>query len=142
MGVSTDGILFFGIDLGDDEPREDGEDWQQFVAAKLGVKPPSIPYNDEDREVVAIWEAYWAKRAETIEGLGCTVGDHCCIEDPSYYVALSDRSVWAHRDYPEVTDQDLLTVPPDDVEKLKHFCGLLEIPWTKPQWHLASWWAE
>ena len=139
MGVSTDGILFFGIDL-DEEGSLDvpwaGDDWEEFVAKKLGVFPPDVPFEGNEN----VFREYWNKKAEVLKTLGCDMRYHCSDSCACLFVAPEDKILIASRGYPKRVTGALLDVDGKHVEKLKKFCELLELPWSEPKWQLASYW--
>jgi hypothetical protein len=146
MGVNTDAILFFGIDLGEDEMqdwpwnntgREDYE-WWDYVAEKLGIVGPDVSYDGHEKA----YREYWDRRHAAVEQLGCEIGIHCSESYPCTYVALTGKKKKANRGYPNTVDKSFLDVTEDDVDKLKKFCELVGIPWQEPSWLLASYWSE
>lgn len=142
MGTSTDGILFFGIDLGEDEDDSfpwQGEDWEDFAADKLGVSRPEVPWEGNED----VFRKYWKEKAEAIEALECEIGTHCSDSYPCYFVAPKKKVLVAARGYPLEVTKDFLDVDVRNTEiseSLKNFCELMEIPWQEPKWHLASYW--
>jgi len=143
MGVSTDGILFFGINLGDDEDREEllpweeeGEegDWGDFVTRKLGIVHP----DEEDGPLV---DAYYLQKHIALIALGCEVQIHgaesCCAQ--AVVVKSSYKS--ASRGFPEKLSQEFLnSITEEDITKLKKFCELMGVEYQEPSWILTSWW--
>jgi len=132
MGTSTDGILFYGIDLGEDglyETREnwEHEDWDDEFRKRTGTPLyPDETWIEAGKETSAKW--------------GVTLGIHCSYDYSCDYVALIDRNYSAARGYPEILTPEMLTVPDDADEKIKAFCELMGIPYEQPRWHLASLW--
>jgi len=144
MGVSTDAILFFGIDLGENNEfpwidEEDGADVESFIAAKLGVSRPDCEYEGNEK----LFSDYWNKRREVMRNLGCDVGWHCSGSYPMCFVCLEKFNFSACRGYPQIIDPAVMqTVSAEDIQKLKDFCELIEVEWQEPKWQLASYWGE
>jgi hypothetical protein len=144
MGVTTDAILFFGIDLGEDEGEfawldsEKDLDASDYIAEKMGVPRPDCEYSGNEQ----LYSAYWKKKREIMEQLGCDIDYHCTSELPLYYVYLTDFIITANRGYPEKVSQVTVRYPSEEnIEKLKRFCELCDIDWEQPSWHLASYWS-
>lgn len=137
MGISSDGILFFGIDLGVDEdmesPWNDG-DWEDIYYEKMREKfPGKYPeknYIDKDKS-----KAFFVAKKE-LEDNGCIIGIHCSFEYSMLYVAVTESVVNAHRGYPEEVKS--FEVKPDWIQKIKDFCELMDIKYEEPKWILTS----
>ena len=123
MGVSTDGILFYGFCW--DEEKEllpDGEDgrnqseWQSIILAKRGVPDPweAYPACDgleyaEKRRIQNAWvqdndaaiKARWAAKATINDEFGCDIGRHCSDGCSMPYVYAMESRVVASRGCPE-----------------------------------------
>lgn len=113
MGISTDAILVYGIDLGD-----------EFNGA-LG---PLL----EDR-----WQDLDAAEKAT----GCTLVWHCSGECPMYILGITAVGVKARRGHPEHVTS--LRVKPGAAAAIRRFAKALGIPVAgrKPKWLLCSWWS-
>lgn len=124
MGISSDGILFFGFDIGEEVPwiEDDCEDYEDWILWKLGC--------NEDAD--------FDERGSFFKEAGCRIGLHCSYDYPMYYVYLIDKNIYSSRGYPERITDEFLTVDPEDIEKLKTFCKTLGIEWQEPCWFLAS----
>jgi hypothetical protein len=143
MGTSTDGILFYGFDLGepgegltDDELHLDEEecwyrdhwDWETHYAERKGV------VREEDD--------FYERKKAVIEEAGCFIGTHCSGSYPMLYVAVKQHS--ASRGYPNPIVEEDLVVFSDAESKLKSFCEVMGIVF-KPDdvgWYLASYWSS
>lgn len=144
MSVSTDGILYFGFDFYDPEEGkgEEGQwmrdycDWEEYLAKKMGVEPPAVLFHeDEDGH-----RAFWKRVRELAEEAGCVVSSHCSVDSPIYFVTLADKHFVAPRGCPLAVNPEVLNVTDGEVQKLKTFCGLMDITWQEPKWYLASDW--
>jgi len=123
MGMSTDGILFWGITFEEGECPWDNEtfdydrdEWERYACQRLGFKDKSELYDVEDE-------------------VGVTLGIHCSYDYPMYYLAVKDSEQTANRGYPVDAKFE---VGADWQEKMKEFCEALDIPVTNPRWILAS----
>lgn len=115
MGVSTDGILFYGF------PIEEGSDLHDRIT-------------EEDSEDQSEDKIAWLKEYGNSD-LGISIGTHCSYEYPMYY--LYSKEVTAARGYPKELD---VTVDPMWNKNFQAFCKKYQIPWIKPKWWLASLW--
>lgn len=136
MGTSTDGILAYGYDLGEDwgfeydEKRpnwmEEADDYiasaEHLLLTAVGVTHELGDYVD-DKEMLARTGVFFEM--------------HCSDRAPMYLLVAKSQT--ANRGYPEAAD---FTVPEGADERLAWALGVLgiEAPTEKPQWLLASWW--
>jgi hypothetical protein len=131
MGVSTDGILFYGIAYDEDGLWEESKewdyenDWEETFYIRTGT--PCYPKD-------GWFEAQKATKAKW----GVEIGRHCSDECTMYYVALVSHNFSACRGYPEEITAEKMALPADADEKIKAFCELMGIPYEKPKWMLAS----
>lgn len=137
MGVSTDGILFYGFDLGepgqsmaDPDAEWESYDWEDYYLEKKGV----VREENEDSD------SWFARKDLVLETCGCSLGHHCCDEYIMLFVAARDFS--ASRGYPAPIAKSDLILPSDVDEKLKDFCEVMGIEFKQDQvgWYLASYW--
>ena len=163
MGVSTDGILFYGFCW--DEEKEllpDGEDgrnqseWQSIILAKRGVPDPweAYPACDgleyaEKRRIQNAWvqdndaaiKARWAAKATINDEFGCDIGRHCSDGCSMPYVYAMESRVVASRGCPENVTTDSPCVGEWDALLAKFMTELgIERPHPLPRWWLASYW--
>lgn len=139
MGQSTDGILFYGVELG--EPYEvntvsDEEwiynhwNWSNRYAERKGM----VRKEGESRE------AFYDRKTKTIKASGCTVDTHCHSDYPKLYVFV--KKFTAYRGSVIDLSAEAFVPPPDAEEKLRAFfevMGLVFDP-THVGWHLVSYW--
>jgi len=148
MGQSTDAVLFFGFDLGEDFAlpwKQGGDDdlsWEEAYAEKKGLEYPRhlSGLSEWTEEQSKEYRAYSEKKSEIVKAVGVDVSSHCSCEYPMYYVYT--RQHMASRGYPEVIDRSMLEVEPEDVTKLREFCRFMgiDVGDKDPQWFLASDW--
>ena len=118
MGTSTDAILFYGIDLGEDGLDSIYESNKDLYDA---IQDCSLP--DE--------------MVEKLKDNLCEIGYHCSGECPMYYIFASKERAW--RGYPqEIENLDVDLIWND---QLKEFCEVIGIEYQKPKWYLASYWS-
>ena len=138
MGVSTDGILCFGIQLGDEDDvpgwldgHEDGPlEKIDDIILKLGG------HRVERREN----ESYsdWSKKANAArECVGVELVHHCSGDYSMYILAAKGTVTSAARGYPE---EPTMTVSPEQVAKLRKFASAYGVN-DEPKWLLCSLWS-
>lgn len=147
MGVSTDGILFYGIAYGEDlDVSELAEhhgiayedfdfDFETLYADKMGVKSPTGDY-DLDPEV---FKKYWADKREINKKSGCEIGTYCSGDYPMYYLAIKDGHYSVSRGS-ETEIPDGLTAKPEWKQQLELYCAFMGLPFKEPKWLLVSYW--
>lgn len=137
MGISSDGEIAFGIDLGEEgevtlpwSDHEEIEDWWAEANGFLITHPE--PNSDDD----AGWERWFDARAVFLaeNPLPVQLVLHCSYECPMYVLAVPGTNVSASRGYPV---EIKLTEP--DPQPLLDFCKEhgIEVD-TKPAWLLFS----
>ena len=138
MGVSTNGILFYGFSLDEEDEScwhtEDEDDWEDVYASTQGVIRPTADYEDNKEVYSTYWRDVWAKAKEA----KCEIGYHCSGEFPIPYVALSVSHKVAGRG--DAVRIENLEIQEDWRETLLTFCEVMKIPWQEPAWYLVSYW--
>lgn len=117
MGTSTDAILVWGFDLGNEE------DMSSELQERI------LFLNDEGYKELA------AKEKE----LGVELVRHCHHECTSYIVGRTSALVVAHRGDPKEI-KSLPHIWPSDEERLNRFAKWLGVKPEKGRWLLASYW--
>ena len=124
MGQSTDAILVFGIDFGEEpeheffamlrDEDEDGdiiEAFDTFVNRELG-----IPGQGDDD-----YPGY--KAAEEMRGkYPVTLVRHCSCDYPMYILAIPGTHVSASRGYPQTIDPDDMDIPRKKMDAFLNWC--------------------
>lgn len=125
MGVSTDGILVFGIDLGDEIPEfMDGyDDWWHFTDVVAGLEDAEYKLRNEFRENYAV-----------------DLVQHCSYNYPMYILAINGTEHRNSRGYLTEIDPTEMVVSQEKIDKLKTFCEEYGIEWQEPKWYLCSMW--
>lgn len=131
MGVSTDAILAFGFDLGDelpdalirmDEDADESWEFEAWLESRLGV-------TDDDYKV----------RRAAVQAFPFDLITHCSYDYPMYFLAARGTEQKARRGYPEPVAMKETT--PEQVQAMRDFCTEFQIEWKEPKWHIFSLWA-
>jgi len=131
MGVSSDGILYFGFQVGDeDEPPEwfgefdedEGFDFDDFICRKAGL-PEDAPYDI---------------RKHVIEACPVELYRFCSWEYPMYILGVRDAEHRARRGYIVEIDASELAVDQAKIDAFKAWCEANDIEWQEPKWLLCS----
>lgn len=152
MGVCTDGIIFYGIEYGEDLPERagvvvDSVDWwygaDDIYDKKMGVKAPIYPERS-DFEGPKEWEEaldeYGAAAKRIEDARGCELSTHCSGEYPIYYLALNYKHRVSPRGYSicfNVVD-NFFKVGPEDDKIIENYCEIMGLKYSQPKWYLAS----
>lgn len=146
MGVSTDAILAFGFDLGDDEDRsiaevfnapegdDDGFDFDEWVGQKAGAIYPEGHAGIDSPEYVA----YSTKKREAVDSCPVELITHCSYDYPMYFLAIRGTEVRAWRGEPKPIHIERPAQAKIDAMKL--FCEQNGVEWQEPAWHIFSLW--
>jgi hypothetical protein len=138
MGLSSDAILFYGLELGEDSPfiGQDVDDIETSWNNEHGCPEP--PDSKDYRG--AEWKA-WRKEKDEWEktGNGIRVGCHCCDGDPIEYVTLMAHEYTAFRGHAEKVDPAKLEPTQEQKDSLLEFCEKYGIDCSEPGWFLVSW---
>lgn len=107
MGVSTDGILAFGILFGEgEEPWED--DFEEWVAERLPdfpKEPPApVDWHSRSDDEKDAWSAYWDAKREALDAIGVEPQNYCSCDYPMYALVVKKSCTVANRGYPEDVD--------------------------------------
>lgn len=139
MGVSTDAIIAFGFDLGEDLPDAWAEieefDFDELRADELGLQKP------EHRDYKKDWPEYWKKKTAILPTHAADLIYHCSGEYPMHFLAVNGTNIRASRGSPEALPSDLMTsLAPKKIAALREFCQRHNIEWQEPAWYLFSYW--
>jgi hypothetical protein len=139
MGVSTDAILFYGLEFGEEDPFGDGEERYEAEEAWNKEHGPKRP--DSDDYQGAEWEAWRKERdAWNKTGVGINAGRHCSGEYPMYYIALKAHEYTAWRGTAIKIDPAKLEPTQEQEDALQEFCEKHNIKCENPGWFLVSYW--
>jgi hypothetical protein len=134
MGQSTDGILAYGVDLGEFDPDEfDGyaetEECDACRATNWGVRCGEC-FDD--------FEGYVSARLKGAGIQGISVVRHCSESRPMYILCTQSWRAW--RGYPVKVSPHQSDVFPGDIQKIRDALKVLGLEPQKPAWLLASDW--
>ena len=153
MSVSTDSILCYGFEVGDEdekpdwmEPQGDDEefDFETFLVSKFSdsIKDPAefdkADY-DSNPETRKQWSDYWAAKRELVKSVNVDLVSHCSGDYPMYVIAVKASITMARRGYPKKLAGDIV-VDPGWHKILEDFCEKTGIPMSEPCWVLCSYW--
>jgi len=136
MGQSTDALMAFGFDLGEEMPEsftydeDDGFEADEFLLRDYDVTIPEW--------TPGIGQDYWRKKDELIAGLPVEIITHCSGEYPMYFLAVRGTEHQARRGYPEKAPQR--AIEQSEIDALRAFCEKHGIEWQEPSWHIFSMW--
>lgn len=145
MGVSTNAILAFGINLGGPEGGFDpnwksdynsGRDWEDEYASRVGISEPTHEYVKGD----PAYEAYWGAKRAAVKVCPVEIDTHCSYNYPEYAVVIRAASVTAYRGTPKTLTPDQLAIKPEWRDQIRDFCTLMGLKFQEPTWLLYSLW--
>src|SRR3990172_5744891 len=126
MSVSTDAILAFGFDLGDDEDESlaerlgadrDDFDFDEWIAEQAGAVYPNGHAGINSPE----YQGYSAARKAAIEACPVEVIMHCSYDCPMHFLALRGTEQRAWRGHTVVVKTT--TAPDSDrIASMRKFC--------------------
>jgi hypothetical protein len=147
MGVSTDAILAFGFDLGDEEDKslaarfgveepDDGEsfDFEDWLGEQAGAVYPAGHSGIDSPE----YRAYSEKRNAAIDACPVEVVMHCSYDYPMHFLALRGTKQRAWRGSPKAVATE--GPAPEQIAAMRQFCEQHGIEWQEPAWHIFSMW--
>lgn len=145
MGISSDGLLIFGINMygedDDDLPqelrkfivtRDDDFDFDEFICKEAGL-PEWEPNMSE--EALSL---FFDKRRKAVESYPVTFEIHCSYDFPMYILSIPETRISSGRGHPLKINTSELIVSDNKIQKMKEWCKLHDIKWQEPQWFLAS----
>jgi len=148
MGVSTDGILFYGICL-PEESYEWSDDSNCFIEEKLGLKDQSGLFDEHGEYAVEegteeherrkkLWHKHKDRCMAARKELGANVDIHCSYNYPMNYIFAEGSRIRASRGYPEEVKS--LEVKPEWDVNIRKLCDILGVEYEQPKWYLVSMW--
>jgi hypothetical protein len=154
VGISSDGILVYGYDLGD-EPENGYQDTPEWL--KKAEEESEFENFAESAEIYLLaqsgftdtdWESegYWERKRAAEEQMGVEILYHCAYEYPMFIITVKDKRAQfrAYRGQPISLGIDQLNIPSFVKEewdaKLKWASDLLGFKTTneRPTWILTS----
>lgn len=147
MGTTTNGLLFFGFEVGGSEASGDHlnylrlhDDEHERTAEEieeLASDPTFDEYGDEELENP---ESALYELAKTDEWKGLTLSNVCSHSCEQFCLTHDAVQFEARRGRPIDIDPSALVCPPEVLAQMKAFCERFRIPWQEPKWMLGSYW--
>lgn len=144
MGQSTNAILAYGVDFGEDVPFSEeylktldlspADDGETIIEAIFEHDFKIPPYGDPGRPDYS--EISKLENLMPVELIR-----HCALECPMYVLAVRGAHTEASRGYPQVIEPAALTVDPYAIAAFKVWCQQHGVSLeTEPKWLLMSDW--
>lgn len=126
MGISSDGLLYFGFPVGEDGERpdwmeEDFEEFTDFLLNRAGI--PNADY---------------VKRREIEKACPVELLSYCSYDYPSFVLGIRDAKYRAGRGYTVELGEADLAVDQSRIDAAKAWCAANDIEWHEPKWLLCS----
>jgi hypothetical protein len=158
MGISSDGILFYGIpfDDGTEMPWESGDSYQDcedwLAEVFCGIAHPSAPYPEvrevwdgkrhkperaltaAEEQAKKTYQEYWRAKHKAVAGLPFEFRIHCSFDYPMHYITVKQYT--NSRGY--ATEIESWELPDNADEILRDVCEKAELPFSQPKWWLVS----
>lgn len=139
MGISTDAILAYGYDLGDDIEIEHEEDESKGEVLERRLLERLVGFTD-------VWtkedKTYFERERAAKKEMGLEIIYHCSEDYPMYFLASRGSEIRANRGYPvKINPLDINDNHDHWNAKLKEGMEALDIePKDEPGYHLFSMW--
>ena len=142
MGQSTNAIIAFGFDLGEELPdalaellRIHERDTDKVLIAASNIGLPD--YNEVGHDI------YCAAFDKAESELKIDLIEHCSAEYPMYFLAVRGSAKTANRGFPKALDDEDLDASKfhEGGDAMYKFCTKHGIEWQAPQWHIFSMWS-
>lgn len=126
MGISSDGVLYFGFQVGDEDERPEWmgefEDFDDWLCNKAGLAE----------------DAPWEERKPIIDGCPAELQLFCSYDYPMYVLGVRDAEHRAYRgDIVEIGTAQL-AVEDEKIAAFKAWCEANGIEYQEPKWLLCS----
>lgn len=144
MGQSTNAIIAFGFNLGEELPEklqslmdgEDEPDLQEMLALDHSIIMPEYTETCDYKE-------YAAARDAALSQIKINLIEHCSGDYPMYFLAVRGSDELAIRGEPTALDPDYLDTMrffPESIDAMRAFCNRHGIEWQEAKWHIFSMW--
>jgi len=151
MGVSTDGIIAFGVmcEEGTEFPWDDFDDVSEWWLTTSGYVPTLHPftklgeYAEGWTEQDSRLDIYFAERRgwEKEHPIPVEVVNYCSHNAPMFAICIPGTLICCTRGYPKAFDVEALRVTEEEVGSLLAFLDEYNIESDRnPQWLLMSFW--
>lgn len=126
MGVSSDGVLYFGFAVGEDECAPEWmrgySDFDDFICAKAGLPE----------------DARYEQRKPVIDGCPAELQLYCSYDYPMHILGVRDAEHRVSRGYLKEIGAPDLAVDESKIAAMKAWCESNGIEWQEPKWLLCS----
>lgn len=136
MGQSTDALIAFGVDHGEDANFPWGDDIEVWWAKRNGIEEPTSPY-EENKEA---YRVYWREKHESMKTCPVELVRHCSQECPMWILAVPGTLRRANRGYPQNIGSSHM-VDEDKRVAFVRFCNEHKISLEGIGWLLFSDWS-
>ncbi len=141
MGQSTNAIIAFGFDLGEELPEKLSElmeehesDTDDVLAEECGISLPQYAIGCD-------YTAYRESKDSALASIKINLIEHCSGDCPMYFLAARGSDHTAARGDPTALDVDAMNVKfEQEIEAMRAFCDRNGIEWQEPKWHIFSMW--
>ena len=149
MGVSTNGIICYGISFEEDFEFPWDDDWDEWWIKICGYKPLFEMYDEKGEYIAGMKPAqedrdkYWDHKYKFKKEhpMPVEIVTHCSGDYPMYIIAIPRTVMSASRGYPLEFFPDDLKDTLEDENILLQFCKDHGIEHEEmPKWWLASLW--
>jgi hypothetical protein len=146
MSVSTNAIIAFGFDLGEEEDlpeqlsellKEHEHETDECLAADHGIELPQYAIGCDYKE-------YSAGRESALVQLKINLIPHCSGDYTMYFLAARGPDKKANRGHPtalEPYDLNSEKFGQEAIDAMRSFCERHSIEWQEPKWHIFSMWS-
>lgn len=157
MGCDADAFLYYGFNFADDDKYDEEKpswledqrgDKETFYAAKHGVVDDSGLFTKEGGYAIKVgepgyseadkkWHAWLDKKNKLWRDAGGDINFYGCDDGQTHFAYIKMlQADWSE----SLVVPKLPDIAPEEIDKLKKFCEVMEIPWQEPKWHLAARW--
>jgi hypothetical protein len=136
MGVSTNALMAFGFDLGEERPESfTDSDEGYFEADEFLLRDfdAGIP-----EWTPGVGPDYWDNKSAALAKIPVDIIEHCSGEYPMYFLAVRGTECEARRGYPSVAEQREIAAA--EIDAMRAFCEKHGIEWQEPRWYIFSMW--
>ena len=141
MSVSTDGLLVFGVNYGEELPEAIEEIFTKYEI-EGHYRYSSYDFNDVvDQELGIInKDMGYKEREEARKEYPVTLETYCHCEYPMYILSIPGTKYRCWRgDAIEVSPQDMI-LPQKKIDEFKKWMTDHNLPVKEPKWFLVSYW--
>jgi hypothetical protein len=136
MGISSDGILVYGIDFGEEMPNPEWEEHdEEFDLDDLIAEEAGLPVWRENMTNQESTE-YWAKKRELVAACPVEMVYYCSYDYSMHILAIRGTRLKASRGYAE--EVPTFEVDAEKKDAFKQWCESHGVEYSEPKWLLCS----